>query len=139
VANDPEETTTPPEDVAADDAAPEPTPEELDSDPSVAEAEAIAEQVASSRPVRKAATTTATKKETATRKRREAEAGEEEKRTGPIQFVAQSIEELKKVNWPTLSQWQQYFWVVLVFVLFIIAYIALIDFGLGAAILAIFG
>jgi preprotein translocase subunit SecE len=137
VANDPEETPTPSEDDVVVD--PELTPEELEADPSVAEAEAIAEQVASSRPVRKGTATAPAKKDTATRKQREALAGEEEKRTGPIQFVAQSIEELKKVNWPTLNQWQQYFWVVLVFVLVMIAYIGVLDFGIGAGLLAIFG
>ncbi|MDR1237746.1 MAG: preprotein translocase subunit SecE [Propionibacteriaceae bacterium] len=134
MANDPDEMTPDVEETTAAETA-----AAIDDDPAIAEAEAIAEQVASSRPVRKTATDTKTKKGRATPKQKRTGASEEEKRTGPIEFVSQSVEELKKVNWPTLNQWQQYFWVVLVFVLFVITYISLLDLGIGAGLLAIFG
>ena len=62
----------------------------------------------------------------------------EHKRTGPITFVRQSIDELRKVVYPTGSQLGNYFVVVLIFVLFIIAYVSLLDLGIGAGIFRIF-
>jgi preprotein translocase subunit SecE len=59
-------------------------------------------------------------------------------RTGPVQFVRESIGELRKVVYPTGQQVLQYFVVVLVFVLFVIAYVSLLDLGLGTAIFKIF-
>ena len=59
-------------------------------------------------------------------------------RTTPVRFVKQSIGELRKVVYPTGQQLINYFVVVLVFVLFIIAYVSLLDLGLGAAIFKIF-
>jgi preprotein translocase subunit SecE len=59
-------------------------------------------------------------------------------RTGPVGFVRESIGELRKVVYPTGQQVIQYFVVVLVFVLFVIAYVSLLDLGLGAAIFKIF-
>ena len=41
--------------------------------------------------------------------------------------------------WPTGSQVRQYFVVVLAFVLFIIAFVGLLDFGLGWALLKLLG
>ena len=64
-------------------------------------------------------------------------AGEEE-RTGPVRFVRESIGELRKVVYPTGQQVLQYFVVVLVFVLFVIAYVSLLDLGFGTAIFKIF-
>lgn len=61
------------------------------------------------------------------------------RRTGPVQFVNESVGELRKVVWPTANQVQQYFIVVLVFVLFIIAFVSLLDLGLGWALLKVFG
>lgn len=78
------------------------------------------------------------KKGTRTRTREEATT-KEETRTTPVEFVQQSAAELKKVVWPTKDQLVQYFFVVLIFVLFIIAYVGLLDMGFGAALLAIFG
>lgn len=60
-------------------------------------------------------------------------------RTGPVKFVNESVGELRKVVWPTANQVQQYFVVVLVFVLFIIAFVSLLDLGLGWALLKVFG
>lgn len=59
-------------------------------------------------------------------------------RTGPVKFVRESIGELRKVVYPTGQQLINYFIVVLVFVLFVIAYVSLLDLGLGAAIFKIF-
>ena len=59
-------------------------------------------------------------------------------RTTPIRFVRQSIGELRKVVYPTGQQLINYFIVVLVFVLFVIAYVSLLDLGFGAAIFRIF-
>jgi preprotein translocase subunit SecE len=59
-------------------------------------------------------------------------------RTNPVKFVRQSIAELRKVVYPTGPQLINYFVVVLVFVLFVIAYVSLLDLGLGWAIFKIF-
>jgi preprotein translocase subunit SecE len=59
-------------------------------------------------------------------------------RTGPIKFVRESIGELRKVVYPTGQQVIQYFVVVLVFVLFVIAYVSLLDLALGAALFKLF-
>ena len=50
-------------------------------------------------------------------------------RTTPIGFVNQAIGELRKVIWPTGEQLGNYFAVVLVFVLFMIAFVGLLDFS----------
>jgi preprotein translocase subunit SecE len=59
-------------------------------------------------------------------------------RTTPLKFVRQSIGELRKVVYPTGPQLINYFIVVLVFVLFVIAYVSLLDLGFGWAIFKIF-
>ena len=59
-------------------------------------------------------------------------------RTGPVTLVRQSVGELRKVVYPTGSQLANYFVVVLIFVLFVIAYVSLLDLGIGAAIFRIF-
>jgi preprotein translocase subunit SecE len=56
-----------------------------------------------------------------------------EHRTTPALFVRQSIAELRKVVWPTRQQLATYWTVVLVFVLFMIAVVSLIDLGVGWA------
>jgi preprotein translocase subunit SecE len=61
-----------------------------------------------------------------------------QERTTPLKFVRQSVGELRKVVYPTSQQLINYFIVVLVFVLFVIAYVSLLDLGLGAAIFRIF-
>lgn len=60
-------------------------------------------------------------------------------RATPARFVAESVGELRKVVWPTGNQVQQYFIVVLVFVLFIMAIVSLLDLGFGWLILKVFG
>ncbi len=76
-----------------------------------------------------------TPKNAATNKRDQVEKPE---RTTPSTFVKQSVGELRKVVYPTGQQLMNYFVVVLVFVLFIIAYVSLLDLGMGQAIFAIF-
>jgi preprotein translocase subunit SecE len=61
-----------------------------------------------------------------------------ERRTGPVQFVKESVSELQKVVYPTGQQLINYFIVVLIFVLFIIAIVSLLDLAFGKAIIAIF-
>jgi preprotein translocase subunit SecE len=59
-------------------------------------------------------------------------------RTGPVKFVRESVGELRKVVYPTGQQLGNYFVVVLVFVLFIIALVSLLDLGIGKLVFAIF-
>jgi preprotein translocase subunit SecE len=59
-------------------------------------------------------------------------------RTGPIQFVRESVGELRKVVYPTGQQVLQYFVVVLIFVLVIIAYVSLLDLAFGTAVFRMF-
>ena len=59
-------------------------------------------------------------------------------RTTPLKFVRQSIGELRKVVYPTGPQLINYFVVVLVFVLFVIAIVSLLDLAFGWAIFKIF-
>jgi preprotein translocase subunit SecE len=59
-------------------------------------------------------------------------------RTTPAKFVRQSVGELRKVVYPTGPQLIKYFVVVLVFVLFVIAYVSVLDLAFGAAIFKIF-
>ena len=62
-----------------------------------------------------------------------------ERRTSPGLFVRQVIAELRKVVWPTQQQVITYFFVVLVFVGVMMAYVAGLDFGLGKLMFAVFG
>lgn len=64
--------------------------------------------------------------------------GDERKRTPPGLFLRQVVAELRKVVWPTQRQVMTYFVVVLVFVLVMMAYVSLLDFGYGKAMFAIF-
>ncbi|AXE38103.1 preprotein translocase subunit SecE [Acidipropionibacterium virtanenii] len=48
-------------------------------------------------------------------------------RANPVKFTKQSVAELKKVKWPTAAETGQYFLVVLVFVLLIIAVVGGLD------------
>jgi len=126
------------QDKAGADVPDEPTlqPVELDDLP-LSEEEQVAIAAAGARPARKSAE--AEVKGRPTRKRDQAGTQTDEPRTTPAQFVRESTEELKKVIWPTLSQWQQYFVVVLVFVLVIIAIVSALDLLFGWALLQLFG
>ena len=64
--------------------------------------------------------------------------GHERNRTPPGLFLRQVIAELRKVVWPTQQQVVTYFFVVLVFVLVMMAYVSALDFGFGKAMFAIF-
>lgn len=63
---------------------------------------------------------------------------ETQRRTGPVTFLRESVSELQKVVYPTGQQLANYFVVVLIFVLFIIAIVSVLDLAFGKAIIAIF-
>lgn len=60
------------------------------------------------------------------------------KRTTPAAFVRGSVGELRKVVYPTRSQLSNYFVVVLIFVMLVIAIVTALDYGFGAVILKVF-
>jgi len=60
------------------------------------------------------------------------------KRTSPLTFYRQVVAELRKVVWPTRSQVVQYFIVVLVFVLIMMAIVSGLDYGFGQLMFKIF-
>ena len=64
--------------------------------------------------------------------------GRDRGRTSPGLFLRQVVAELRKVMWPTQQQVVTYFFVVMVFVLVMMAYVAGLDFGFGKAMFAIF-
>ena len=59
-------------------------------------------------------------------------------RTSPITFLRQVIAELRKVVWPTRPMVVSYFFVVLVFVIIMMAIVAGLDFAFGKAMFKIF-
>ena len=61
-----------------------------------------------------------------------------EKRTGPVTFYRQVVAELRKVVWPTRDELTTYFFVVMTFVLVMIALVSLLDLGLGKLAFKIF-
>ena len=60
-------------------------------------------------------------------------------RTSPVTFYRQVVAELRKVVWPTQEQLVTYFFVVMVFVLVMMAIIASLDLGLGRLAFIVFG
>lgn len=64
---------------------------------------------------------------------------EKPKRTTPVGFVKEAVGELRKVVYPTAPQLGNYFVVVLAFVLFIIAFVGLLDAGFAWLIVKVFG
>ncbi len=56
-----------------------------------------------------------------------------------IRFLREVVSELSKVIWPSRRELVVYTAVVLVFVSFMVAFVALLDMGLGRAVLAVFG
>ena len=60
-------------------------------------------------------------------------------RTSPSLFLRQVVAELRKVIWPTRDQLTTYFLVVLVFVLFMILFVSVLDFAFNKAAFAVFG
>lgn len=133
------------QDKAAADVPADPTAEELDleamglEDVELTEEEQVALTAASARPVRKGTPEPVGAKGRATPKRRRSTTTDERHRTTPADFVRESVAELKKVVWPTTSQLQQYFVVVLVFVLIMIGIVSVLDLGFGTLLLQIFG
>jgi len=59
-------------------------------------------------------------------------------RTGLVTFYRQVIAELRKVIWPTRDQLTNYFFIVMAFVLVMIALVSLLDLGLGKLAFKIF-
>ncbi len=59
-------------------------------------------------------------------------------RTGPVLFYRQVVAELRKVVWPTQEQLVTYFFVVMIFVVFMMALIAGLDLGIGKLIFWVF-
>jgi len=56
-----------------------------------------------------------------------------------IRFLREVVSELSKVIWPNRRELVVYTGVVLVFVSFMVAFVALVDMGLGRAVLTVFG
>ena len=120
--------------------ADEDAPVEIDDPAQLSAAETVAQKARSSRPVRKSTVaSTTTPKGAPTPARKRGSQAVADRPSGPIEFVGESVEELKKVVWPTWSQVQQYFWAVLVFVLIVITYVGLLDLGFGWVLLKLFG
>ncbi len=63
---------------------------------------------------------------------------ESKKRTPPTTFYRQVVAELRKVVYPTRAQVINYFFVVLVFVLVMMAIVAGLDYGLGRLMFEVF-
>ena len=61
-----------------------------------------------------------------------------DKRTSPTVFYRQVVAELRKVVWPTQEQLVTYFIVVMVFVIFMMTLVSLLDLGFGKLVFAIF-
>ncbi len=125
----------------------DPTADELDleamglADVQPTEEEQVALAAASARPTRRtaAAAEPAAGKGRATPRQQRHRPSDEPRRATPAQFVRESVAELKKVVWPTGNQLQQYFVVVLVFVLIIIGIVSALDLAFGALLFGIFG
>ena len=60
------------------------------------------------------------------------------KRTSPATFYRQVVAELRKVVWPTQQQLVTYFFVVMVFVVFMMALVAGLDLGFGKLVFWVF-
>jgi preprotein translocase subunit SecE len=56
-----------------------------------------------------------------------------------IRFLREVVSELSKVIWPSRRELVVYTAVVLVFVSFMVAFVSLLDMGLGRAVLTVFG
>ena len=70
------------------------------------------------------------------------ERGDESKKSLPARislFYRQVIAELRKVIWPTRKELVTYTTVVMVFVMIVIAYVIVLDYGFSRAILGLFG
>ena len=61
-----------------------------------------------------------------------------DKRTGLVTFYRQVIAELRKVVYPTQDQLVTYFFVVMAFVLMMIAIVSVLDLAFGKLVFAVF-
>ena len=61
-----------------------------------------------------------------------------DKRTSIPTFYRQVVAELRKVVWPTQEQLVTYFLVVMVFVMFMMAFVSVLDLAFGKLVFAIF-
>ncbi len=64
--------------------------------------------------------------------------GEDKSRTSPATYYRQVVAELRKVVYPTRQQVINYFFVVLFFVLVMMAIVAGLDYGLGRLMFEVF-
>ncbi|GAA3968640.1 preprotein translocase subunit SecE [Thermobifida alba] len=64
---------------------------------------------------------------------------ERKRRTGPVTFTKQVVAELRKVRWPTQRELVTYTIVVIVFVLVMIGYVSLVNFGFGEGVTWLYG
>ena len=121
--------------------------EEAEEDAAQAKSPApVATKSAKDRPTRKPAATPSfqatakvpEKKNRPTRTRAEATALDAPKKTTLGTFISQVVQELKKVVWPSSAQLWQYFVVVLIFVLVIIAFIGVLDYAFGLLVMWLF-
>ncbi|GAB3025076.1 protein translocase subunit SecE [Nocardioides flavus (ex Wang et al. 2016)] len=64
--------------------------------------------------------------------------GDDRGRTSPVTFLRQVVAELRKVVWPTQQQLITYFFVVLVFVIVVMAIVTLLDLGFGKLVFEVF-
>jgi len=62
----------------------------------------------------------------------------EPKRTSPATFYRQVVAELRKVVWPTQEQLVTYFFVVMVFVVVMMAIVSALDLAFGRLVFAVF-
>ena len=61
-----------------------------------------------------------------------------EERTSPVTFYRQVVAELRKVVWPTQDQLVTYFFVVMAFVIFMMALVSVLDLGVGKLVFFLF-
>lgn len=64
--------------------------------------------------------------------------GDDRGPTGPATFLRQVVAELRKVVWPTQQQLITYFFVVLVFVVVVMALVTVLDLAFGKLVFEIF-
>ena len=60
------------------------------------------------------------------------------RRANPVTYLRQVVEELRKVIWPTRSQWFTYTIVVFLFLVFMTALVAGVDYGSGKLVELVF-
>ncbi len=76
--------------------------------------------------------------ESSTVRRGDGSRDREPKRTSPATFYRQVVAELRKVVWPTQEQLVTYFFVVMVFVIVMMAIVSALDLAFGRLVFAVF-